>query len=123
MDASKQAREARKRELLRELAELQVEEMGEAGTFDTTPHFGDIERATSQLGREILRETRERAAREVVAQYPPQAACPTCGAICEVITQPRTVSSLDGPIELSEAIAHCERCRRSFFPSADDAGF
>jgi len=123
MDAARQAREAKKRELLRELAELQVEEMAEAGTFDTTPHFSVIERATSQLGREVLRQTRERAAREVAAGCPPQSACPTCGAICEVATQQRTVTGMDGPIELTESVAHCRRCRRSFFPSADGVGF
>jgi hypothetical protein len=25
---------------------------------------------------------------------------------------------MDGPVELVEAVAHCRRCRRSFFPSA-----
>jgi hypothetical protein len=25
---------------------------------------------------------------------------------------------MDGPIELTESVAHCRRCRRSFFPSA-----
>jgi hypothetical protein len=30
----------------------------------------------------------------------------------------RQVHSMDGPIELTESVAHCRRCRRSFFPSA-----
>jgi hypothetical protein len=25
---------------------------------------------------------------------------------------------MDGPVELLENVAHCRRCRRSFFPSA-----
>jgi hypothetical protein len=25
---------------------------------------------------------------------------------------------MDGPIELTETVAHCRCCRRSFFPSA-----
>jgi hypothetical protein len=25
---------------------------------------------------------------------------------------------MDGPVELIETVAHCGRCRRSFFPSA-----
>jgi hypothetical protein len=29
---------------------------------------------------------------------------------------------MDGPIELSEPVAHCRRCRRSFFPSAGTNG-
>jgi hypothetical protein len=28
------------------------------------------------------------------------------------------VHSMDGPVELIETVAHCRRCRRSFFPSA-----
>jgi hypothetical protein len=24
---------------------------------------------------------------------------------------------MDGPVELVETVAHCRRCRRSFFPS------
>jgi hypothetical protein len=35
-----------------------------------------------------------------------------------VDTHNREVSSMDGPLELTEAIARCRRCRRSFFPSA-----
>jgi hypothetical protein len=30
----------------------------------------------------------------------------------------REVHSMDGPVELIETVAHCRRCRRSFFPSA-----
>jgi len=123
MDASEQGRERKKRELLRELAELHLEEMAEAGDFDQTPHFGAIERTASELGKRLSREVQERAAREVAAGCPPQSACPTCGAICEVATQQRTVTGMDGPIELTESVAHCRRCRRSFFPSADGVGF
>jgi hypothetical protein len=25
---------------------------------------------------------------------------------------------MDGPVELTETVAYCHRCRRSFFPSA-----
>jgi hypothetical protein len=122
MDAESQARQQRKRELLRKLAELQLEEMSEAGDFDQTPHFGVIERAASELGKQLSRETQERASREVAASSPAQAACPTCGAVCEATTSRRTVKSIDGPIELTEAVANCRRCRRSFFPSANGDG-
>jgi hypothetical protein len=122
MDAGRQARERKKRELLRELTELQLEEMIEAGDFDQTPHFGSIERTASELGKRLSREVQERAAREVAAEGQMPAACPTCGAVCEATTQQRTVAGMDGPIELTEAVAHCRRCRRSFFPSADSVG-
>jgi hypothetical protein len=122
MDAESQARQKRKRELLRELAELQLEEMSEAGDFSHTPHFGVIERAASELGKQLSRETQERASREVAADSPPEAPCPTCGISCQVATRCRTVKSIDGPVELTEAVANCRRCRRSFFPSADGDG-
>lgn len=122
MDAKSQARQQRKRQLLRELAELHLEEMAEAGDFDQTPHFSTIERAASALGSQLSREIQARASREVAAECTPQAPCPTCGASCEVTTKRRTVKSLDGPVELAEAVAECRRCRRSFFPSADSDG-
>jgi hypothetical protein len=122
MDAKSEAREQRKRQLLRELAELHVEEMGDAGHFHQTPHYSVIERAASELGKQLSRETQERALREAAAGGPSQAPCPTCGTSCEVTTTRRTVKSLDGPVALTEAVAECRRCRRSFFPAADGDG-
>jgi hypothetical protein len=122
MDAENQVRQQRKCQLLHELAELHLEEMVEAGHFDGTPHFGTIERAASGFSRQLSRQIQEHASREVAADSPPQAPCPTCGASCEVTTKRRTVKSLDGPVELTEAVAECRRCRRSFFPSADGDG-
>ncbi len=122
MDADQQARAERKRQLLRELAELQVAEMADAGRFDQTPHFGAIEQVASELGKELSREAQERAAREVAAASEMHTACPTCGALCDVTTKRRTVNSIDGPVELTESIADCRRCRRSFFPSTHSDG-
>ena len=122
MDAKSQARQQRIRQLLRELADLRVEEMVEAGNFEQTPHLGAIERAASEFGKQLSRETLEQASREVVAGGPTQASCPTCGMLCDVTTQHRTVKGLDGPVALTEAVADCRRCRRSFFPSADGDG-
>jgi len=122
MDAKSQARQERKHQLLRELAELHVEEMVEAGRFDQTPHLSVVERAASEFGNELSRETLERASREAVAGGPAQLPCPTCGTLCDVTTRRRTVKGVDGPIELTEAVADCRRCRRAFFPSADGDG-
>ena len=122
MDAKSQARQRRKRQLLQELAELHVEEMVESGDFDQTPHFGVIERAASEFSKQLSRETLERASREAIAWGRPQATCPTCGALCDVTTKRRTVQGVDGPIALTEAVAACRQCRRSFFPSADGDG-
>ena len=122
MDAKSQARQRRKRQLLQELAKLHLEGMVEAGDFDQTPHFGVLERAASEFGKELARETLERASREAVTGGQAQASCPICGTLCDVTTTCRTVKSIDGPITLTEAVADCRQCRRSFFPSADGDG-
>lgn len=118
MDAARQNREAKKKGLLQQLAQLEIEEMVEQGVFLGTPHYSLLERRAIALGRQLSREAQERATREVVANSSVEANCPTCGATCRLQTQSRSVASLDGPVKLTEATAHCDRCRRSFFPSA-----
>lgn len=122
MDAARQARQERKEELLRELAEISVEEQVEEGVFLETPHFSIIERAAAHLGRQLSRQAQERAAREVAAQCEARVACPTCGALCDVRTENRLITSGDGPVEVTETVADCRSCRRSFFPSARSDG-
>lgn len=122
MDAAQQAREKEKKALLARLAELMVEEQIEEGVLASTPHYSVIELAAMRLGRELSREAQQQAAREVAAHSPSQASCPTCRAPCRVETQRRTVTSVDGPVELTESVAHCRQCRRSFFPSAGRDG-
>ena len=122
MDADQQARAARKRELLLELAELMVQEQVEEGVFLNTPHYSVIEVAAMNLGRELSQQAQERAAREVAACCESQAACPTCQTLCDVRVEKREVASLTGPVELAETLADCPRCQRSFFPSAGGDG-
>jgi hypothetical protein len=122
MEARRRAREQKKRQLPRELAAVHLEEMGEAGNFDQTPHFGAIEWAALELGRELSREALEQASREVAAGSPPEAPYPTCGQLCEVTTKRRVVKGMGGPVELTEAVADCRRCRRSSFPSTRGDG-
>lgn len=122
MDAAQQARAKKKEELLRQLAELSIEEQVEQGVFLGTPHYSVIERAAVTLGRQLSHQAQERAAREVAANCPPEVACPDCGVLCPTDTEKRQVTSIDGPVELTETIAYCHRCRRSFFPSAGRHG-
>ena len=118
MDAARRDRAAKKKQLLQELSELLVEEQVEQGMFLETPHYSIIERQAITLGRDLSRQAQERSAREVAASCSPQAACPRCQASGAVQTQTRRITSLDGPVTLTETTAHCDRCRRSFFPSA-----
>ena len=122
MDAVQQAREDKKKQLLEQLAELMIEEQVEQGVFLETPHFSIIERQAITLGRQLSRQAQERGAREVAANCDSQVSCPTCQSICQVESETRSVTSLDGPVELTETVAHCRTCRRSFFPSASRNG-
>ncbi|MCH7689390.1 MAG: hypothetical protein IH899_22405 [Planctomycetes bacterium] len=122
MDADRETREEKKKELLRQLAELTVEEQVEEGLFLETPHYSIIERVAMNLGRDLSRQTQERAAREVAANCRAEEPCPTCGAPCSVESRTRDVISLDGTVELTEGTASCKKCRRSFFPSARRVG-
>jgi hypothetical protein len=118
MDAAQQAREQERQKLLSRLAELMIEEQVEQGVFLGTPHYSVIERAAMKLGRALSRQAQERGAREVAANCQAEAACPDCQSACGVQTRRRKVSSIDGPVALTEAVAFCDRCQRSFFPSA-----
>ena len=82
------------------------------------PHYSLIESAAHQVGRELSCRIQSRAAREIVAVGAEQAACPKCGAPGRVEVAPREVTSIDGKVALDEARTYCNRCRRSFFPSA-----
>jgi hypothetical protein len=93
-------------------ADLQAVDQG-----SKTPHFDEIELPAHEVGQQLSRRIQTTRAREVAADHLQEAACPDCGHRCRVETQSRPVCSLDGPIELSENVAHCLRCRRSFFPS------
>lgn len=99
-----------------------MEEQVQAGVFLETPHYRVIECMAMTLGNELSRQTQERATREVAASFPTEAACPTCRAPCAVETEQRQVQSISGAVEITETVAHCHPCRRSFFPSAGGAG-
>jgi hypothetical protein len=109
MDAAREAREARRKELLGELAELMIQEQVKQGVFLETPHYSLIGRQAVTLGRELSRKAQERGAREIAASCAPEVACPTCQSPCPVDTRTGPVTSMDGPVELTETIAHCRR--------------
>ncbi|TWT84074.1 hypothetical protein CA13_55500 [Planctomycetes bacterium CA13] len=105
------------KEATRVAAEIQALEQG-----DEVPHFDQIELPAHALGQRFSRAIQEERAREVALQELGRVYCPDCKKQCKVEIEPRPVSSMDGPIELTEPVAHCRRCRRSIFPSADKNG-
>lgn len=118
MDAAQKVRQERKQKLLKELAEIVTQEQVEEGLFLGTPHYSVIELQAMKLGQELAQQAQERAMREVAANCDTEVACPTCQRMCPVQTKVREVTSITGEVEVAESVAHCTRCRRSFFPSA-----
>ena len=47
--------------------------------------------------------------------------CPTCGKVCVIKREQRTIQGLDGAFEHNEPVCYCPTCRRDFFPSASDS--
>lgn len=117
MDAKEMLLKEKLQDLLRQASsvavELQTIEQG-----DRVPHFDDIELPAHALGQEFSRMIQSDRARNVAASGLNDAPCPDCACKCPVRSNTRTVNSMDGPIELTETVADCRRCRRSFFPSA-----
>ena len=122
MDVAQQTREKEKKELLNRLAELMIQEQVEAGVFLETPHFSIIEASAVNLGNQLSRKTQERGAGEIAANCSSTASCPTCKSECGVTPKKREVSSTSGVLEMIEAMAYCDKCRRSFFPSESGDG-
>jgi len=83
-----------------------------------TPHYDEIELPAHEVGQRLSRLVQASRTGEVAAEQCVQCDCPGCGRSCVVEINKREVHSMDGPVELIETVAHCLRCRRSFFPSA-----
>ncbi len=117
MDAKRSRLEEKLNDLLTQAsaiaAELQSIEQGRS-----TPHFDQIELPAHEVGQRLSRMIQTSRIRDVAASNLEKAVCPDCRQACTVETQNREVQSIDGPIELTETVASCRRCRRSFFPSA-----
>lgn len=109
-------------DLLREAAEVSVALDRADGTIQGVPHYSVIEGRAHELGRQLSRQIQERQMAEIVAAQVPRAACPACGRRDATIATKRSVTSLDGKIELQELEGYCPSCRKAFFPAAGDAG-
>ena len=117
MDAKQAVMEEKLAELLKQAAtvasQLQALEQGPG-----TPHYDQIELPAHETGQRLSRMIQSVRVGDVAAEQSPEVDCPECGQSCPVQTQSREVHSMDGSVGLSETVAYCRRCRRSFFPSA-----
>jgi hypothetical protein len=118
MEAEQLGKSGEKQRLLNRLAELLVEEQRDQGTFQGVPHYSGLEQAARRLGQELSRTSQQRLSAEVAATGETTFACPRCGQRHPGTVKKRTVTSLDGEVEISEPTAFWPACRRDFFPSA-----
>ena len=90
--------------------------------LDRKVRFTEMESAGHQLGRAVAQITTERLAYARAERITGPQACPTCGKGSPVTQRERDLTTVDGPLDLIEPVAHCPACRRDFFPSACGIG-
>lgn len=117
MDAKQIALEEKLATLLKQAAEvgaqIQAIEQGPG-----VPHYDQIESHAHQCGQRLSQIMQQTRAADVAAEQKPEVLCPDCAKPSRAGTKSRRVLSGDGPVDLTESVAHCTRCRRDFFPSA-----
>lgn len=117
MEAKQNQLDKKLADLLKQAAEvasqIQAQDQGPG-----VPHYDQIEIPAHEVGQRLSQMIQANRATDVAVEQSPQKKCPDCGKECRVEFAKRQVNSMDGPIELTEPVAHCRRCRRSFFPSA-----
>ena len=106
------------------MAELQVELDYEQGKMvrGTIPHYLLIERAAHEVGQRVSRRVQQIHMDRLASAQPSHAKCPSCGSLCVLSPQKRSLTSIDGPVSLQELKGHCPACRRDFFPDAGTSG-
>ena len=120
MDARQEQLARNFREALKATAEAAVALQRAEHDFSNTPHYSLIENFAHDAGVKLSCLVQTQQAALVAAEAGATTACPECGNICHVTTKTRDVKSIDGGVELTEAVANCSRCERSFFPSAGE---
>jgi len=122
MDEATAALKAKLHRLLNEAAQVSVALDRADGTISGVPHYSVIEARAHQLGQQLSREIQTRQMGELSAGRMATAPCPKCRIRCELDFKRRTVTSIDGPVEVQELEGYCPACRRAFFPRQGGAG-
>lgn len=87
--------------------------------------FADIEELAMQIGQAVSRHLCDQALQRQAARPVPaeDQVCPACGQpVASAGPEPRAVLTRAGEVHWQEPHRHCQRCRRSFFPSVEAAG-
>lgn len=108
--------------LLREAAEAKVALDRAEGKINGVPHYSVIENTAHEVGRELSRLVQQMHLTELIANQPLSGRCPKCHAQHGLKLKKRTVTSGDGPVEVTELVGDCTCCRQAFFPSARNSG-
>lgn len=116
MDAKQAHLEEKLANLLKQTSEVAAQ-LQAAQQGPGTPHYDQIELPAHEVGQRLSQLIQSTRTGDVAAEQQAQVECPDCGKPCGVEAKRREVHSMDGPVELVETVAHCRRCRRSFFPS------
>lgn len=116
MDAKQAELEGKLTEILKRAADVACQ-IQSAEQGPGTPHYDEIELPAHEVGQRLSRMVQENRVGDVATEQGAEIDCPDCGRCCRVEVHQRTIHSMDGPVELVETVAHCRRCRRSFFPS------
>ena len=79
--------------------------------------FRDIEHTAHLIGQRVAAQLTAEALATYAEHAPDEAACPTCQLTCHVVRKKRPLLTPDGPVAYLEPAAHCDACRRAFFPA------
>lgn len=116
MEACTKELQAKLDRLLTEAAEVSAMLDRADGTIQGVPHYSIIEARAHGIGRQLSRQIQQRQMAEVAALANPTGKCPKCGRRCDLHSKKRSVTSIDGPLEVQELQSYCETCRALFFP-------
>jgi hypothetical protein len=117
MDGISQQVQRKLEQVFEEATDLAVQTVLAGWDRKTPLHFSKIEEDARRLAGLWSCRIQEWAARELTAETPDSAACPTCGELYYLELEGRTIESADGPVPILEWKGTCTRCRRDFFPS------
>src|ERR1700677_454252 len=84
--------------------------------------FHDMESAGHALGQAVAQAATERLTFARAERLSGSQPCPTCNRACLITHEERPLTTVDGPIELSEPVCHSPTVRRDFFPCASCIG-
>ena len=118
MDDALNEVEANLKATLDRAAQLAAEVGRRKQVVGQVPHYSQIESDAHAVAQRLGQAIQATRSEQVRQECEPNVSCPDCSGTCRVTEEQRRITSIDGPTEITEAVAYCRHCRRSFFPSA-----